>query len=176
MSILHGFSEPRDMLYKLLRDGRKCHIAESVECKFDHLFNFVVTGHSIRDWCIDFLNLDGAGKNAFHIRCNQSEYLEYCRDIANTSKHFRLSDGVRSVSNVASAQEEYVDLDGDFNKIPGTEQKKNSAMIVLPSNEEVELFYFIHGVISQFKTIFTEYDIPYDKEKMHLNYLVAVHI
>lgn len=177
MSILQSYKEPKDMLYKLLRDGKKSHFAETPEELCDNLFNFCVTGHSIRDWCIKYLNLDDTAKHQFHEKCNEDKHLKYCRDIANASKHFSLStDRNTTVSAVNSEIVNYVSIDAQGNKVSGSETKQNSAKIVLADEDEMHLLMFLFGVFNGFKAIFDAYSIPYEKEKANAAILAVTYI
>jgi hypothetical protein len=177
MSILHSYKEPKDMLYKLLRDGKKSHFAKSPEELCDNLFNFCVTGHSIRDWCIKYLNLDDTAKRQFHEKCNKDKHLKYCRDIANASKHFSLStDRSTTVSAVNSEIVNYVSIDAKGNKISGSENKQNSAKILLADGDEMHLLLFLCGVFNGFKAVFDSYSVPYEQEKANVAILAVTYI
>lgn len=177
MSILHSYKEPKDMLYKLLRDGKKAHFAENPEELCDNLFNFCVTGHSIRDWCIKYLNLDDTAKHQFHEKCNENKHLKYCRDIANASKHFNLStDRNTTVSAVNSETVDYVSIDVEGNRVSGSESKQNSAKIVLADGEEMHLLMFLCGVFNGFKEVFDAYSVPYEQGKANVAILAVTYI
>jgi len=174
MSFLHGFNEPEDMLYKLVRDGRKCHFSKEPMELSDHLFNFCVTGHSLRDWSIKKMGLSGQPKQDYHDECNKNEYLEYCRDIANSTKHYGLSNGDSTVSNIDAKLVDYVSIDIHGNIVPGSESKQNSLNITISDGEEIQLLMFLHGVLNGVKAIFDIYNIPYDKNKSSVSLLASL--
>lgn len=70
MSVIKEFKFPKDLLEKLAREGERTWKSTNIEDKADHFFNFCVTSLSLRDWCITFLELEGAKKNDF-TKCTQ---------------------------------------------------------------------------------------------------------
>lgn len=167
MGILYAYDEPKDILYKLIRDGRKAHFSSTPEDMCDNIFNFCITGHSIRDWCIKYLQIDENNREAirnFHEKCNENAYLKYCRDIANSSKHFGLRPGKPStVTEVKSEQVTYEVLDGlSKRRVEGSSKQRDSAKVVLHDGEEVHLLMFLFSVLNGFKEVMDNYGIPYD--------------
>lgn len=87
MSLIQNIAQPKDMLIKLIREGNRITFEEEPENLTDHFFNFSVTAHSIRDWCIKY-----QGKQAIKKKLNQhwdeQPFLAIAKDIANSVKHF----------------------------------------------------------------------------------------
>ncbi|MFU2004793.1 hypothetical protein ACLQ9J_04585 [Bordetella hinzii] len=77
-----GLHDSRDLLNKLGRDYDKLVVAPNV----DTLFNFFVTGWSIRDWIL---------RERPELRDSVNELyngdLLYCQEIGNKAKHFELT-------------------------------------------------------------------------------------
>ena len=177
MPIFKGYETPCDLLAKLLREGRRANFSgPGPDDIYDHLFNFCVTAHSLRDWCIKYLDLTAKAKDDFGSRCNQSVYLEYARDIANSSKHFTLSrdrtssvDMVSKSSHVMSA----IGLDGKL--LEGHEQTFNSANICLPEKEPINSYLFVASVVMEWQKIFEEYSVPKDK-RANLSILALAYV
>jgi len=174
MSLLHGFNEPEDILYKLVRDGRKCHFSQDSMEISDYLFNFCITGHSLRDWSIKKLGLTGQSMQNYHDLCNENEYLKYCRDIANSTKHYGLSNRSSTVSNIKPEMVDYVSIDINGSVVPGSESKQNSLNVIISDGEEIQLLMFLHGVLNGVKAIFDNYNIPYDENKSSVSLLASV--
>ncbi|MGI2141632.1 hypothetical protein [Shewanella baltica] len=87
MSFIQSISEPKDMLLKLIREGNRITFEEEPENLTDHFFNFSVTAHSIRDWCIKYQNQQ-ATKKTLNQQWDKQPFLVIAKDIANSVKHF----------------------------------------------------------------------------------------
>ena len=166
MTIFDEFSEPKDLLAKAVREGRKALVLnDSTQEVCDHFFNFCITAHSIRDWCINYLAFPKNSFEAanFHNRCCKSEYLNFCRDIANSSKHMVLR--TTTPSTVKSIEETIIltaALDLNGNKIANSEMYSRSLDVVLPNGESLSMFMVIASTIIHWQTIFSEYGIEID--------------
>nr|MBF0684875.1 hypothetical protein [Pseudomonas sp.] len=90
MSFISGINEPKDMLLKLVREGNRVNFEEDSENVMDHFFNFSVTAHSLRDWCINYLSQQSNKKQLNQIWDNE-KYLVIAKDIANSVKHFKIT-------------------------------------------------------------------------------------
>ncbi|GAB2199482.1 hypothetical protein [Sessilibacter sp. MAH4] len=164
MTILYEYKVPKDLLAKLVRDGRKAHLhSKNAEEFCDNLFNFCITAHALRDWCIKSLNLSGTAKEDFHNRCNASNYLQYCRDIANTTKHFSLDgDRTSSVTGTTQHSAEVVSVTVSGEVIEGSASLSQSALVHVTDGNPVEAFRVLIGTVQEWNRIFTEYGIPGD--------------
>ncbi len=92
----YGFSSARDLLAKLERDRANLDAAVTSQCETqiaDSIFNFCVTGHSIKDWVKHENHTAGASVES-HI--TTTPVLAACADIGNSSKHKILLHGIRS--------------------------------------------------------------------------------
>ncbi|EOG7656582.1 hypothetical protein ACLMNU_003489, partial [Vibrio cholerae] len=87
MSFIQNISEPKDMLLKLIREGNRIVFEEDPENLTDHFFNFSVTAHSVRDWCIKYKGQQ-ALKKKLHQEWDKQPFLVIAKDIANSVKHF----------------------------------------------------------------------------------------
>jgi hypothetical protein len=159
VSVIIKYDHPKELLYKLYREGRRTHVAKTSDELMDSVFNFCVTGHSIRDWLIKHLELN---KQDFHDECNEDKYLKYCRDIANSSKHFSLD--MPAVINVKEELVEHSSIDASGNLIPNSNTTKLSAKIEITSEEKIDLILFLFGVTEAFKNLFVKYEISIDEQ------------
>jgi hypothetical protein len=83
------FSKPTHILEKAIRDARTMNYAKNEQAAADALFNFCVTCHSLRDWC---LKADGTlNASNEHEDWNKIPSLAIASDIANSSKHSGLN-------------------------------------------------------------------------------------
>lgn len=90
MSFISGINEPKDMLLKLVREGNRVNFEENSENVMDHFFNFSVTAHSLRDWCINYLSQQ-SNKKQLNQTWDNEKYLVIAKDIANSVKHFKIT-------------------------------------------------------------------------------------
>ncbi|MBH0005594.1 hypothetical protein [Psychrobacter sp. SWN149] len=178
MSILKEYKEPKDLLEKLLREGKRTWTSKDIQEKVDHFFNFCVTSLSLRDWCLAYLNLDGAEKSDFYNIHSQNEWLNYCGSIANLSKHFKLLEGRKSsVSSVDSKISRHMLLGiGDDGKMTEITQAMRVSFDIKNSDGNVKgLMEVLSGCVSQWEQVFTDYNIPAPdsdlKYRMFIEYL-----
>lgn len=166
MPIFDAYKAPKDLLAKAVREGRRAYLkSESPQQVSDHFFNFCVTAHAIRDWCIQHLSFDEKSIEAsnFHNRCCKSKNLKNCRDIANSSKHMVLRPGtVSTVASVCETQTATVAVDTSGQKISGSEMYLPSLEVQLPDGTFVSMFMLLVGAINDWQAIFNEYGIEFD--------------
>lgn len=89
MSFINGITQPKDVLLKLVREGNRINFEGNQIDLADHFFNFSVTAHSLRDWCIKYTSQEKY-KKQLHEKWNQEQCLLIARDIANSVKHFTI--------------------------------------------------------------------------------------
>ncbi|MBI9092451.1 MAG: hypothetical protein JEZ12_24810 [Desulfobacterium sp.] len=165
MSVLYEYNHPKDLLAKVVRDARRVHFSKSPENACDHLFNFCVTAHSLRDWCMKYLDIEPKTPeaNKFHTACNTNDNLRYCRDIANSSKHFGLDKGKKSTVdevNEKKSNNTAITLDGHI--LEDFDMESISAEIVLASGESKSAFMFLTGTVRAWIALFDKYSIERD--------------
>ncbi|MDO3386002.1 hypothetical protein QWI17_09155 [Gilvimarinus sp. SDUM040013] len=56
----------------------------------DHFFNFSVTAHSLRDWCIEHLSQQDKRKQLNQM-WDAEKHLVIAKDVANSVKHFKIT-------------------------------------------------------------------------------------
>jgi hypothetical protein len=144
MSVISAFKEPKDVLSKLLREGQRTWRATDPQEKCDHFFNYCVTAHSLRDWCIKHLNLDETDKAAFHSEMNLIRYFGECRDIANSSKHFGLDNRVSAVTAATTTESNFVVLAGGNAQVDLPTSTRSDIAISLSDGTSIDLFGFLH--------------------------------
>lgn len=144
MSTINAYKEPQDLIFKLLREGRRTWRTSDPQEKCDHFFNYCVTAHALRDWCIKYLELSGVDKNNFHAEMNLIKYFAECRDIANSSKHFGLDAKASSVSTAFPTESEFAVITGGQNSEQYEMVKRMDISISLADGSSVELFGFLH--------------------------------
>ncbi len=95
MTLTFGLNTPRDLLEKLKRDAALL----SKEVTSDRFFNFVVTGYSIIDWVKNGDSVPATAKAAVAGMYGEP-WIKICGDLANASKHFKLTTRVPLTSKV----------------------------------------------------------------------------
>src|ERR1041384_1356745 len=99
MSPHPGLTRARELYSKLERDASALRTLVSP----DSFFNFVVTAWSLCDWAEkDPILSPTAHKDAAGVRATR--WLQICRDLANGSKHFRVTTYTPSVSTTAASR------------------------------------------------------------------------
>lgn len=159
------FENSGKLLEKVVREAQKAHFANTETDLQDAFFNFCITAHSVRDWCIKELNLSGKEKDAFYTFYNEYKYLEYVRDVANGSKHCGLDVGkVSTVKDITTDKTAfaYIGMQGNIEK---ESESEPSIKLILPDGESVLMFTFLNQVIRSLRSIMDSYGLPYDKEK-----------
>ena len=165
MSQIKCFAKAGDILAKVVREGRRVNFASDDFELSDSIFNFCVTAHSMRDWCIKELGWDSDNqkKQKFHDDCNAYEFLKYARDIANGSKHFGLDsnktstvDGVENNSGSFS----YMDAHGN---VHGQSEDEPTAKIILANGKDILVFTFASTVIRDLKELMTAHQLKFDE-------------
>ncbi|HCG8765178.1 TPA: hypothetical protein NKB14_004680 [Vibrio parahaemolyticus] len=173
MSIISEYKVPRDLLEKLAREGARAWKSTNIQDKADHFFNFCITSLSLRDWCIAYLALDGSEKASFYDMHAKNEWLNYCGSIANSSKHFRLTEGRKSsVNSVSSKVSQLVALGFDGQVIEGAETERVSFDIQTPDGEPKDLMVVLFHCVSQWEQVFSDYNIPASKADLKIDMLI----
>jgi hypothetical protein len=176
MSAIKKFDHPKELLYKLHREGRRANLSNNETDILDSVFNFCVTGHSLRDWIVKHLQLNEHQKSKFHNDCNQNNYLKYCRDIANSSKHFGLAFSKQStVSSVNTEEVEFSSIYAPGNEIHNSIVNKLTAKIEVTQNDSLYLIMFVHFVAEAYKDIFKAHNIEFDEGLTNSALLSGVH-
>jgi hypothetical protein len=157
LSLINTYKEPQDLVFKLLREGRRTWLASDPQDKCDHFFNYCVTAHALRDWCIKHL---GADKDVFHKEMNSIKYFPECRDIANSSKHFGLNTKPACVSGVSPTESEFAILTGDGNADECEFVKGPDIFIALTDGTQIDLFEFLNHTANSWIEVLKSKAIP----------------
>ncbi len=88
MVLTYGIQSAKDLFEKLKRDAGL--LAQEVTS--DRFFNFVITAYHLCEWVERDPSLSGIVKNDVQ-RVRKDPDMAICRDIANASKHYKLSKG-----------------------------------------------------------------------------------
>lgn len=146
MSTISTYKEPKDVLFKLLREGWRTWIADNFVEKSDHFFNYCITAHSLRDWCIKYFTLSGEDVTKFHTEINLIDYMAESRDIANSSKHFKLASLL--VKSAFPTMSDFVTIKGEENQIDYELTKRPDIVISLSNGDTIDLFGFLNKTSS----------------------------
>jgi hypothetical protein len=182
MSFIQNISEPKDMLLKLIREGNRITFEEEPENLTDHFFNFSVTAHSIRDWCIKY-----QGQQAIKKKLNQQwdkqAFLAIAKDVANSVKHFgidqyqpQLKESEVQKANIVefcvgeniSEKLQKAVKDKDFRKSEG--KAKPSYLVRFEDGTEVTLNDYVFKTVTFWVNYFDQNSIPREQSvsAMHL--------
>ncbi len=155
LSLRYGFSSARDLLAKLGRDREVLSAAVTSQCDTkiaDSIFNFCVTGHSIKEW-VKHDNQAAGSTVESHI--TNSPVLAACADIGNSSKHKILSHGIRSHSTGRMGDSE---LTWDMSTISCDSTIPINGFtirILFDDGSQMELLDFAHSVYNEWDVFLT---------------------
>ena len=152
------FSHPKEIWNKIHREASRAYNSKDLTDIKDHILNFCITSHSLRDWCIKHLGLPNSEKDQFHNECNKFDFLKYCRDIANSTKHFGLDSGKSScVKELVHNNTQYSRIlpNGNIH----SEFEQESYYILIDEANRVDLLMFFFKVQEAWESIFSLYDV-----------------
>ncbi len=110
----YGFDNAKDLLEKLKRDRASLNLAINEQNKgliIDSVFNFAVTGHSIKDWLKNGYYSSKKDKKAVEEYINDTPMLRLCADLCNGSKHKLLTTRKEKDDPVHSAKDSELTMD-----------------------------------------------------------------
>ncbi|NAW61091.1 hypothetical protein CAG58_03820 [Vibrio sp. V31_P5A7T61] len=172
MSFIQSISEPKDMLLKLIREGNRITFEEDPENLTDHFFNFSVTAHSIRDWCIKYQGQQ-AIKKKLDQQWDKEPFLAIAKDIANSVKHFgidryqpQLKESETQTTNIVefcvgeniSEKLQKAVNDKEFRESEG--QDKPSYLVRFEDGTEMTLTYYVLKTVTFWVSYFDQNSIP----------------
>jgi hypothetical protein len=163
MKIIGNYKEPQDIFCKLLREGHRTWHSENEQARYDHFCNFCVTSHSMRDWCIKYLDL--SNPQPFHDDMNLKMYHPECRDIANSTKHFCLKDRISKVNSTSTVESEFIVLSSGKTGESYEKITRKVIIIELENGTNVELFEFLFKVSNAWMDTFNKYEIPLNSDQ-----------
>ena len=135
---------PRDLFDKLKRDAS---LLLDDEITTDRFFNFVITGYSLIDW----VKAD-PGFSGVHVQgLYDDRWLKICGDLANASKHFRLSGRRRTITKSAKSSQGYGV--GGYGR-GGYGLGEESIEIELNDGTVINLIELVNEVVSAWERIF----------------------
>lgn len=117
MSKITGLDRPNDLLIKLLREGSRLRFEIDDNNRIDHFFNFSVTAHSMRDWCLEELHSRSSNTNfktlktSLNLVWDEIIALSVAKDISNSVKHFKIRRYKPDVENANNAISKQVVLE-----------------------------------------------------------------
>ncbi|WHR53933.1 hypothetical protein O8413_17425 [Vibrio furnissii] len=165
MSVIEIYKNPSDLYMKLIREGKRTWQASNINDIADHLFNFCVTSLSLRDWCIDKLELEKKAKNDFYEMHSNNKWLKYCGDIANSSKHFALNEGRKSkVSDVLEKKETLVPLFMDGTYRNELSYERPSLEIIDEQGQAENLMMLLFWTCTEWERVFKMHDLSLPKD------------
>lgn len=158
MSLAHTLGTPSALYRKLEREAYRAFHSHSPVHKADHFFNFCVTAHSMRDFCLEHLGVSPKDKQHYHDLWNQQPFLVATKEIANSSKHFvlrsRKSGAVTkpSTKEVRSGTAKYLSVyrrsDGKLHVVP---VKRAEVRVELSDGKLLPLHEFTSEVIKYWR-------------------------
>ncbi|WP_139231721.1 hypothetical protein [Azotobacter beijerinckii] len=174
VSFISGVNEPKDMLLKLIREGNRIIFEEDPAELSDHFFNFSVTAHSLRDWCLKSQNIQSQKKQA-NEAWDKHSYLVVAKDIANSVKHFGIDRYTPSLAGSEESSTDFVeflhgeDIPAKMERAHSEEefrrsvsQPRPSVLITFSDGSSIDLTDYAFKVINYWVGYFDENNIPRD--------------
>jgi len=184
LSFVNGVDEPKDMLLKLIREGNRIIFENDPAELADHFFNFSVTAHSLRDWCLKFQNIQSQKKQA-NEAWDEYPYLVVAKDIANSVKHFGIDLYTPSLAGSAESSTDFVEFlhgedipekmeraqEEEFRR--SVSQPRPSFLISFSDGSSIDLTDYAFKTVNYWVTYFDEKKIPrdlrYDSKHIYTN-------
>ena len=147
MSLTYGLLTVKDLFKKLERDSKLL----DEEVTSDRMFNFVVTGYSMIDWIKNDPSVPQSAKDENHIKRLRCQlWLKVCGNLANASKHFKLTRRGPITSSSTSSQGFGV---GRFGK-GGFGIGEESIEILLNDGTKYDGLDLVNGVLNEWRQYF----------------------
>ncbi|WP_157772329.1 hypothetical protein [Zobellella denitrificans] len=151
---------------KLERESYRAYHAKSRTHKADHLYNFCITAHSLRDYFIERKNLKGEDKKKQIQSWNTNEALVAVAEIANTSKHFTLRD-YKTKRPKTPGTKSFIQKKGKFIDVYANNAGEietylvegQDCMITLASGKKYNLYLFTKEVLEYWRSFLKANDI-----------------
>ncbi len=153
MVINYGFDNATDLLEKLKRDRVSLNQAINEQDEIlikDAIFNFSVTGYSIKDW----LKHEGVSDGLDHLK--SEPMLRLCNDLSNGSKHKFLKSRREKDDPVQSVKSS--EMTFDMTTIPWNSDVfwdgGYTVRIELASGKKIEILDFANQVVDSWVSFF----------------------
>lgn len=148
MKLAHTLKSPSDLYAKLEREGYRAFHCDHPMAKADHLYNFCITAHSLRDYFFHDRGIRSkAEKDRFHKLWNAVPELLAAAEIANTSKHFVLDRPNRTLATAPGRSKvvRYYELPGG--RIVHRGEEMHDVEISLSDGTKMMMYEFTRSVI-----------------------------
>ncbi len=144
MDLTYGLENPKNLYEKLKRDLDRL----NQEVSSDAMFDFVVTGHHLREWIKKDKRMPGKIRRRLKVVERERE-ISICSDIANASKHFKL----RPKTNVRKVESRRGFGHGRFGKGPFGHGEE-VITIELDTGESFNALDFCKKVVELYRPLF----------------------
>jgi len=174
VSLINSIKEPGDLLKKLIRDGNLINFEEDPEKLSDLIFNFSVTCHSLRDWCIKYQGKESV-QEQLNTAWNEEKSLQAAKDIANSTKHFGITRYTPTVDTADASTAQSVEFRSNQNvpelmeRVKSDQELSTSLETTVPSyqikfvdGDVLALWEFVSKAIRCWLSYFDSNGIPRD--------------
>lgn len=164
----------QDLFGKLQRESYWAYWTDKEVHKADHLYNFCITVHSMKDYFFEHKRIvQESDKQFYHNKWAQNPLLVAASEIANKAKHFMLrkpkTGDRKDVKTQAVKQKEsgFVDiyLDEQGNIWDKFVMRQNYS-IVLEDGQEFELYDFTEQVLKDWQTFLESHSIKIQPQEV----------
>jgi hypothetical protein len=152
MTLTFGLNTIHDLFGKLQRDAE----ALNDEVTRDNFFNFVVTGYSLIDWVKNDPTVPAAAKTDIAVQdLYNNKWLKICGNLANASKHFKLTSRAPVTSSATNSQGYGI---GRYGK-GGYGVGEESIEIQLSDGQAFDCLELVQGVLNSWQAFFATHGI-----------------
>jgi hypothetical protein len=182
MSLLNTINDPGDLLKKLIREANSINFTNDMDELSDLIFNFSVTCHSLRDWCLKYQEKQSE-KSQINRKWNEKRCLQVAKDIANSSKHFVITQYVPTLNSADKSTSRTIEFTEDQNIPEDLEAVKTDTKLRESLEKEVpsyqmefvdgsvmSLYEYYSGAIRHWLSYFDLNSIPRD-QKLSMSYV-----
>ena len=143
-----------EALYRRLeRESYRAYHARKRLHKADHFFNFCVTAHALRDYFFKGKGIaDKKKQESYHRLWNRNPALVAVREIANTSKHFRLQRTPRTRRVRTKVSDFVYVLASSDGRLRFMHVRAPDITVTLSDGTRLELYQFTHRVLRYWRS------------------------
>jgi len=174
MPLAYSVGSIPDLYRKLERESYRAYHADSPMHKADHFFNFCVTAHSMRDYCLEHLGLIlDSDKQPFYEVWNAVPLLVAVQEIANSSKHYVLRNSKNKIvkalktRTVRSRYSTFVDIyENEQKDCKFVLVKRPDVSVTLSDGKVFLLSQFTHEVMEYWRSYLLKHGIKLRRQSL----------
>lgn len=149
---------------KMERESYRMFHAENPVNKADHLYNFCVTGHSLRDHFFLAKQIRKVDQPAFHESWNLSPEVRAVADIANTAKHLQLDRQPPKTKSTTPTRSPIVKIFDNGSRLTSVHDDMPDFEITLQDGSKVLTYDFVKEVARYWHLFLTAHGFQIERQ------------